>query len=128
MILVPPKKQQKIISYWSVFNFGHPEKRPKSLRLPQFLKEQYWFLVNVIWYMFQIPDEKYNKLSNIKNWIDCYLMDLTSATRPKTLTLLYLSEFLIDFYRIFRDLRIFFTWLIYFEKLRKIFFAHAQCF
>ena len=34
-------------------------------------------------------------------------MDLTSATRQKTLTLLYLSEFLIDFYRIFRDLSFF---------------------
>ena len=51
----------------SAFNFGHPEKRPKSLRLPQFLKEQYLFLVYVILYMFQILDKKYNKLSNIKN-------------------------------------------------------------
>ena len=61
-------------------------------------------------------------------------MDLTSATRPKTLTLLYLSEFLIDFYRIFRDLRFFSPdWFIlkisrkYFLRMRSVFnFGHSE--
>ena len=59
-------------------------------------------------------------LSNVSNFGH-------SGKRPKTLNLLYLIEFLIDLYEIFRDDSFWVTKSVYHKKNRKIYFAHAQC-
>ena len=75
------KKQKKIILYQYVFNFGHPEKRPKSPKLPEISK---WTLLTWMYMLFDIIIYlnnfmlQNNEMSGRKNIF--YLMYPTSAT------------------------------------------------
>ena len=61
----------------SVFNVGHPEKKPICLK---FGKKSINLFVYITRYIFEILELKYSRMPKKKTKIDFYLMYLTSAT------------------------------------------------